>query len=64
MSRTISSDEPIHNSVDAETQLRQLDEYKSEMDTREDSFNQVLETGENMIEDGHFAADEVSSCQL
>ena len=59
MSRTISSDEPVHNVVDAEVLLGRLDEYRSELDAREESFNHVLETGESMIEEGHFAADEV-----
>ena len=61
MSRTISSDEPVHNVVDAEVLLGRLDEYRSELDAREESFNHVLETGESMIEEGHFAADEVMS---
>ena len=60
MSRTISSGEPVHDVTDAETLLRRIDEYRSEMDAREEGFNKVMETGEMMIDNGHFAADEVA----
>lgn len=59
MSRTISSDEPIHNVTDAETVLRQLEEHRVVMETREEVFTRVLERGEKMIEDGLFASEEV-----
>ena len=61
MSRTISSGEPVHDVTDAETLLRRIDEYRSEMDAREEGFNKVMETGERMIDNGHFAADEVTT---
>lgn len=60
MSRTISSGEPVHDVVDAEAQLRRIDEHRAEMDTREEGFQKVMEIGERMIDNGHFAADEVS----
>lgn len=60
LSRTIGSEEIVHDVVDAESFLQRLDEYKSEMDTREEAFSQVMETGEKMIEDGHFATDEIT----
>ena len=60
MSRTIASEESVHDVMDAESLLQRLDEYKSEMDTREEAFSNVLNTGERMIEEGHFAADEIS----
>ena len=59
MSRTISSGEPVHDVTGAETVLRRIDEYRSEMDAREEGFNKVMEAGEKMIENGHFASDEV-----
>jgi len=40
--------------------LGRIDEYRSEMDAREEGFNKVMETGERMIDSGHVAADEVS----
>ena len=60
MSRTISSGEPVHDVGDAEVLLRRIDEHRSEMDAREEGFNKVMETGERMIDSGHFATDEVS----
>ena len=60
MSRTISSGEPVHDVGDAEVLLGRIDEYRSEMDAREEGFNKVMETAERMIDSGHFAADEVS----
>ncbi|KAK2560477.1 Spectrin beta chain [Acropora cervicornis] len=60
MSRTISSGEPVHDATGAETLLRRIDECRSEMDAREDGFNKVMEVGEKMIDDGHFAADEIT----
>ena len=60
MSRTISSGEPVHDVTGAETLLRRIDECRSEMDAREEGFNKVMEVGEKMIDDGHFAADEVN----
>ena len=60
MSRTISSGEPVHDVVDAETLLRRIDEYRSEMEAREEGFQKVMESGERMIDNGHFAADEVN----
>ncbi|KAJ7373044.1 hypothetical protein OS493_014188 [Desmophyllum pertusum] len=60
MSRTISSGEPVHDVGDAETLLRRIDEYRSEMDTREEGFNKVMEAGERMIDNAHFAADEIA----
>ena len=60
MSRTISSGEPVHDVVDAEAQLRRIDEHRAEMDAREEGFQKVMEIGERMIDNGHFAADEVS----
>lgn len=60
MSRTISSGEPVHDVGDAEVLLGRVDEYRSEMDAREEGFNKVMEAGERMIDSGHFAADEVS----
>jgi len=59
MSRTISSGEPVHDVGDAEVLLGRIDEYRSEMDAREEGFNKVMEAGERMIDSGHFAADEV-----
>lgn len=50
----------MHDVGDAETLLRRIDEYRSEMDAREEGFNKVMENGEGMIDNGHFAADEVS----
>ena len=64
MSRTVSSDEPVHDVADAEVLLTRVEEYRLEMDAREENFNQVMETGEKMIESGHFAADEVSFSYL
>ena len=49
----------MHDVTDAETLLRRIDEYRSEMDAREEGFNKVMEAGEKMIDSGHFAADEV-----
>lgn len=49
----------MHDVTDAETLLRRIDEYRSEMDAREEGFNKVMEAGEKMIDNGHFAADEV-----
>lgn len=49
----------MHDVTDAETLLRRIDEYRSEMDAREEGFNKVMEGGEKMIDNGHFAADEV-----
>lgn len=61
MSRTIVSEETVHGvDDDAESLLQRLEEYKSEMDTREEAFNQVMDTGEKMIENGHFATDEIT----
>ena len=60
MSRTISSGEPVHDVGDAEVLLGRIDEYRSEMDAREEGFNKVMEAGERMIDSGHFATDEVS----
>ncbi|XP_068689103.1 spectrin beta chain-like isoform X1 [Montipora foliosa] len=60
MSRTISSGEPVHDVTDAETLLRRIDEYRSEMDAREEGFNKVMEAGEKMIDNGHFASDEIA----
>ena len=50
----------MHDVTDAETLLRRIDEYRSEMDAREEGFNKVMEAGERMIDNGHFAADEVT----
>lgn len=50
----------MHDVGDAETLLRRIDEYRSEMDAREEGFNKVMENGERMIDSGHFAADEAS----
>ena len=50
----------MHDVADAEVLLGRIDEYRSEMDAREEGFNKVMETGERMIDSGHFAADEVS----
>ena len=50
----------MHDVGDAETLLRRIDEYRSEMDAREEGFNKVMEAGERMIDSGHFAADEAS----
>lgn len=60
MGRVISSDEPIHNLSDAEAMLRQLEEHHVVMESREETFTRLLETGEKMIEDGHFASEEVT----
>jgi spectrin beta len=61
MGRVISSDEPIHNVSDAEAMLRQLEEHHVIMESREETFTRLLETGEKMIGDGHFATEEVTS---
>ncbi|EDO49575.1 predicted protein [Nematostella vectensis] len=59
-SRLIASDDPVHTVSDAERMMRELDEHHAEMDAREESFARVLETGEKMIEDGHFAEEEIT----
>ena len=50
----------MHDVGDAETLLRKIDEHRSEMDAREEGFNKVMEAGERMIDNGHFATDEAS----
>ena len=61
MSRTISSGEPVHDVVDAQAQLRRIEEHRAEMGAREEGFQKVMEIGERMVDNGHFAADEVSA---
>ena len=60
MASHVSSDEPIHNVSDAEAVLRQLEEHRVVMDSKEETLSRLLETGEKMIEDGHFASEEVT----
>ena len=52
-------DEPVA-SVDTVERLRQRhQELRAEMDTREESFSSVVEAGREMIEQGHFASQDI-----
>ena len=60
--REMKADKPVRdvNSVDL-VRARHL-ELQAEIDTRQETFAAVVRTGEAMIENEHYAKDEVISC--
>ena len=49
----------IDSIYDAEITMNRLDDLKLEMDSKEDKFSSVVEIGEQMINEGHHATEEV-----
>ncbi|XP_054722410.1 spectrin beta chain, non-erythrocytic 5-like [Uloborus diversus] len=59
MMALITSHELPKDVTGAEALLIRHKEYKSEVDTRAENFNKFYETGEHIIDSGHFMADEI-----
>ena len=61
--REMMSDKPVRdvNSVDAVRARHE--ELRAEIETRQDTFNTVIRTGEDMVNNDHYAKNEVNFVQ-
>ncbi|XP_071037774.1 spectrin beta chain [Parasteatoda tepidariorum] len=59
MMALITSHELAKDVAGTESLVARHKEYKAEIDTRLDNFNKFFETGESIIDSGHFMADEI-----
>lgn len=59
MKAIISADELAKDVAGAEALLERHQEHKGEIDAREDSFAATTEAGKQLLDKGHYAADEI-----
>lgn len=59
MKAIISADELAKDVAGAEALLERHQEHRGEIDAREDSFVATSEAGKQLLENGHYASDEV-----
>ena len=59
MKETISSEEPARSVSGAEALISKHNEHKAEIDAREDSVTQVAKAGRKLIQQSHYASEEV-----
>ena len=59
MKTVISADELAKDVAGAEALLERHQEHKGEIDAREDSFRATAESGQQLLENNHYASDEV-----
>lgn len=57
---SINCGEALTSVDDIEEVMDKIDDLKLEIDGKEDKFRFVVETGEQMVDEGHHATDEVS----
>ena len=60
MEREMLTEEPVHDVSTVDMLRKHHAEIKAEIDTREDTFNSVIDNGRHMVRDGHFASRDVS----
>lgn len=61
MQTEMLTDETVQDVASVDALLKRHQELKAEIDSREDTFATVVETGQAMIEQGHFSSNDVSS---
>ncbi len=59
MKTVISADELAKDVAGAEALLERHQEHKGEIDAREDSFKSTAEAGQSLLENNHYASEEV-----
>lgn len=59
MKAIISADELAKDVAGAESLLERHQEHRGEIDAREDSFAATIAAGQQLLERGHYAGDEV-----
>lgn len=59
MGSLISTEEPADSVSGAEALLAKHNEYKAEVDAREESMSQITRNGKKLIQQGHYASSEV-----
>ena len=59
MTTVISTEEPADTVSLAEALLARHNERKAELDTREESMNQITRSGMRLVQHGHYANSEV-----
>ena len=57
----ITSDELPRDVTGAEALISLHKEHRAEIDTRQKDFSRFKQTGQSLIEDGHFLSEEVST---
>ena len=50
------TEEKVRDAASAQTLKAEHESLKAEIEAREDNFSSVVEVGESMISDGHYAA--------
>ena len=58
------AEETVRDVSSVQMLQEQHNQLKAEIDAREDNFSSVVATGRGMIENGHFASQEVISAHL
>ena len=58
------AEETVRDVSSVQMLQEQHNQLKAEIDAREDNFSSVVATGRGMIENGHFASQEVISARL
>ena len=59
MEETICSEEPARSVSGAEALISKHNEYKAEIDARQDSMMQISKAGRKLIQQTHYASTEV-----
>ncbi|XP_078000869.1 spectrin beta chain, non-erythrocytic 5-like isoform X3 [Glandiceps talaboti] len=59
INREIMTEEPVRDVTSVKDLVNNNDQLKAEIDAREDSFGAVVQTGEMLIDQQHYASDEI-----
>lgn len=59
--REMTSEKPVRDVNSVDLVRTRHEELRAEIETRQDTFDTVIRTGQNMIENEHYAKDEVST---
>jgi spectrin beta len=57
--REMTADKPVRDVNSVDLVRTRHEELRAEIETRQDTFNTVIRTGEDMVENDHYAKDEV-----
>ena len=56
----MTADKPVRDVNSVDLVRTRHEELRAEIETRQDTFNTVIRTGQDMVENEHYAKDEVN----
>ncbi|KAH3854787.1 hypothetical protein DPMN_097336 [Dreissena polymorpha] len=58
----MTADKPVRDVSSVDMVRTRHEELRAEIDTRQDAFATIINTGEDLVRKEHYARDEVQSC--